>query len=301
MATPRLPPRQEATAIGPARAKSLFATPRADPATQGAAVKTQVSVRTDQVPTPIRVGGCLSLHWRQRQAIGANQWVVSVPLRLSKSSRPASRGRDYDFEGSLGESLRSGSRLLQPSLPGGKGVRRLETRDRPLSFQVCTTNSFQDGNCLLGPPLSEEGRLPGLYRPEGHILPNTRPRLLQEMAPFRFERDGSSFQGPVLRVIDCPAGLHQSLRDSVGLVPRPWGSSSPVPGRLAGPGLYRGQSQTAHPGPSIPVQLPRGSTQQREVRPQPVTVSGVSPHDHRHTVAARAYPTLPRIDKFIAM
>ena len=270
MATPRLPPRQEATAIGPARVKSLFATPRADPATQGAAVKAQASVRTDQVPTPIRLGGCLSLHWRHWQAIGANQWVVSVlrdgyripfrhqlppsslrpgtvpnvPLRLSKSSRPASRGRDYVVEGSLGESLRSGTRLLQPSLPGGKGVRRLETRDRPLSF-----------------PLSEEGRLPGLYQPEGCILPNTRPRLLQEMAPFRFERDGPSIQGPVLRVIDCPVGLHQSLHYSVGLGPRPWGSSSPVPGQLAGPGLYRGQSQTARPGPSIPVQLPRGSTQ----------------------------------------
>ena len=77
-ATPRLPPCQEATAIGPARAKSLFATTRAEPATQGAAVKAQASVRTDQVPTPIRVGACLSLHWRQWQAIGANQWVVSV-------------------------------------------------------------------------------------------------------------------------------------------------------------------------------------------------------------------------------
>ena len=162
--------------------------------------------------------------------------VSNVPLRLSKRSRHASRGRDYDFEGGLGESLRFGSRLLQPSLPGGKGVRRLETRDRPLSFQrVCTTNSFQDGNCLLGPPLSEEGRLPGLYRCEGRILPNTRPRLLQEIAPFRFKRDGSSIQGPVLRVIDYPADHHQSLHDSVGLGPRPWGSSSPVPGRLAGP------------------------------------------------------------------
>ena len=90
--------------------------------------------------------------------------VPNVPPRLSKSSRPASRGRDYVVEGSLGESLRSGSRLLQLPVPGGKGVRRLETRDRPLSIQrVCTTNSFQDGNCRLGPPLSEERRLPGLY------------------------------------------------------------------------------------------------------------------------------------------
>ena len=93
----------------------------------------------------------------------------------------------------------------------------------------------------------------------------------------------------MLRVVNCPAGLHQSLRDSVGLGPHPGGSSSPVPGQLASPGLYRGQSQTARRGPSIPVQLPRGSTQQREVRPQPVTVGGVSRHDHRHT----GCPSLP--------
>ena len=157
--------------------------------------------------------------------------VSNITLRLAKSSRPASRGRDYDFEGGLEESPRSGSRLLQSPLPGGKGVRRLETCDRPLSFQrVRTTNSFQDGNCLLSPPLGKEGRLPGLYRPEGPLLPDTRPRLLQKMAPFRFGRNSSSVQSPLLRVVNCPAGLHQSLRDSVGLGPRLRGPSSPVPG-----------------------------------------------------------------------
>ena len=109
------------------------------------------------------------------------------------------------------------------------------------------------------------------------------------MAPFRFGRNSSSAQSPLLRVVNYPAGLHQSLRDSVGLGPRPGGSSSPVPGRLAGPGLYRGQSQTARPEPSISVQLPWGSTQQRKVRPQPITVGGVSRHDHRHS----GCPSLP--------
>ena len=37
------------------------------------------------------------------------------------------------------------------------------------------------------------------------------------------------------------------------------------------------------------MQLPRGSTQQREVRPQPGTVGGVSRHDHRHS----GCPSLP--------
>ena len=122
------------------------------------------------------------------------------------------------------ESPRSGSRLLQPPLPGGKGVRRLETSDRPLLFQrVRTTNSFQDGNCLLSPPLAVEGQLPGLYRPERRLLPDTRPHLLREMAPFRFGRNGPPVQNPLLRVVNCPAGLHQSLRNSVGLGPHPGG------------------------------------------------------------------------------
>ena len=67
--------------------------------------------------------------------------VFDIPLRLSKSSRPASRGRDHEFEGGLGESPRSGSRLLQPPLPGGKGVMRLETRDRPLEMSSCVRES----------------------------------------------------------------------------------------------------------------------------------------------------------------
>ena len=126
--------------------------------------------------------------------------VSDIPPQLSKNSRPTSRGRGHDFEGGLGDSPRSGSRILQPPLPSRKGVRRLETRDRPLPFQrVRTTNSFQDGNCLLSPPLGEEGRLPGLYRPERRLLPDTRPHLLlllQEMAPFR--SNGTVYQFKVL-------------------------------------------------------------------------------------------------------
>ena len=32
----------------------------------------------DGVPLPVRVGGCLTRHWRQWQAIGAETWVVTV-------------------------------------------------------------------------------------------------------------------------------------------------------------------------------------------------------------------------------
>ena len=209
--------------------------------------------------------------------------VSNIPLRLSKSSRPASRGRDHDFEGGLGESPRSESRLLQPLLPGGKGVRRLETCDQPLPFQrVHTTNSFQDGNCLLSPPLASIDLKDAYFQIPVHT--SSRKWL-------RFVWDGTVHQFKVLcfGLSTAPQVFTRVFATVSAWAHTRGGSSSPVPGRLAGPSLYRGQSQAARPGPSIPVQLPRGSTQQREVQPQPVTVGGVPRHDHRHS----GCPSLP--------
>ena len=108
------------------------------------------------------------------------------PPGLPKSSRPASRGRDYDGKGGPRDGTRPGSRLLQPPLPRGEGVRRLETRDRPLPSQrVRTADSLQDGDRLLGPPFSETGRLPCFHRSQGRLLPDTCPHFRQKMAPFR--------------------------------------------------------------------------------------------------------------------
>ena len=55
-ATPLLPPRQEAIPVNPARGRSHFATPWADPATREAVVKAPVSVRPDEVAAPTQVG-----------------------------------------------------------------------------------------------------------------------------------------------------------------------------------------------------------------------------------------------------
>ena len=277
--TPLMPPCQEATAINPARVRSPFTTPQADPATQEAVVKAQVSVRTDQVAVPTQVGGCLSLHWRQWQAIGAEQWVVSVlregyrilfqhrltpppppsqfpgivsniPLRLSKSSRPASRGRDYDFEGGLGESRRPGSLLLQPLLPGGKGVRRLETRDRPLPFQrVRTTNSFKMETASSVLLSVRKGDFLASYRPERRLLPDTRSRLCQQAG-------GHSLRLPLLvdKATSPMDGIQQGPTGSevpAGSIQRPGGPTqlpqpSPGCGMVASPSGSEGP--TAHVG-----------------------------------------------------
>ena len=188
--------------------------------------------------------------------------VSDIPLQLSKSSRPASRGRDHDFEGGLGESPDPGpgfySRLflVEKSSGGWRPVIDLSPFNefvQQTPFKMGTASSVllsvRRGDFLASIDLKDAYfQIP--------VYTSSRKWL-------RFVSDGTVHQFKVLcfGLSTAPAGLHQSLRDSVGLGPHPGGSSSPVPGRLAGPSLYRGQSQAARPGPSIPVQLPRGSTQ----------------------------------------
>ena len=115
----------------------------------------------DGVTLPMSVGGCLSSHWRRWQEIGAEDLggdrspgrlpcpvqglssspsshtgiVSDVPGRLSSGSSLAARGRGDACQRSLRNRPRSGSRLLQSSLPGGEGDWRLEACDRSLAFE----------------------------------------------------------------------------------------------------------------------------------------------------------------------
>ena len=215
--------------------------------------------------------------------------VPNVPARLSAGSRPPSGSREHDNEESPGDRTRSGSRLLQPPLSSRKGIRRLETRDRPLPPQrIRPTNPVQDGDHRLSTPLGQKGRLPSLREPERHVLPDPHPPLVQEVAPFRHGRDGPSAQGTLLRTVNHPAGLHESFRNSVSLGPLPRSSTSPVSGRLVGPGLGD-QSQAACPRTTLALSLPRHSDKRREVRPQPIPVCGVPRYVHRHS----GRPSLP--------
>ena len=209
--------------------------------------------------------------------------TYTPPPQLTEGPRPPAGGRGHAIQGRLGESGRPGSRLLQSPFPGGKGLGRLETRDRPLSPQrVREANPVQNGDCLLSPPLGKRGRLPGIHQPEGLLLLGARPSFLPEVAPFRLGRIGPPVPSPLLRIIDRPSGLHTGVRHSVGLGPLPWSPPPPVPRRLAGPGLFGGQGQTAWPRPLVAVPLPRDNAQQQEVRTGPLTGSGVPRHDDRH-------------------
>ena len=133
---------------------------------------------------PTQVGGCLSLHWRQWQAIGAEQWVVSVlsegyripfqhrlppppPLASSPVLFPT---YPFDSPNALAlyqevETMISKGALERVPDPGPGFyshlflVEKVSGGWRPVielsPFRVRTTNSFQDGNCLLSPPLCD--------------------------------------------------------------------------------------------------------------------------------------------------
>ena len=61
-----------------ARARLPFPLPPEAPAAREVEVRGPGRSLPDGVLLPMRVGGCLSLHWRQWQAIGAETWVVTV-------------------------------------------------------------------------------------------------------------------------------------------------------------------------------------------------------------------------------
>ena len=61
-----------------AKARLPFPLPPETPAAREVKVRGPGRSLPDGVLLPMRVGGCLSLHWRQWQAIGAETWVVTV-------------------------------------------------------------------------------------------------------------------------------------------------------------------------------------------------------------------------------
>ena len=84
--------------------------------------------------------------------------VSDVPGRLSSGSSLAARGRGDACQRSLRNRPRSGSRLLQSSLPGGEGDWRLEACDRSLSFErLRPADAVQDGNSRFGAVVCQRG------------------------------------------------------------------------------------------------------------------------------------------------
>ena len=149
-----------------------------------------------RVPAPVRVPS--SPHPN-------TNFVPCLPPRISSISGAPSGDREDAGQRSAGDRSRSGPRLLQPPLPGGKGDGRLAPRDRPVdSEHLHSTDTVQDGDCSLRLercPRERSPRLPGL---EGRVLSGARPSKFQEVSALCVTGDSVPVQGSLLRTVHCP-------------------------------------------------------------------------------------------------
>ena len=209
--------------------------------------------------------------------------VSDVPGRLSSGSSLAARGRGDACQRSLRNRPRSGSRLLQSSLPGGEGDWRLEACDRSLAFErLRPADAVQDGNIRFGAVVCQRGGFSSFLGSEGCVLSDPDPWIIEEAVEFHVGGDSLPVQSPVLRSVDCSPGLYQSLRGGVGLGSRSRYPTAPLPGRLVGPLLLGEEGQGVDQGAPLDLSHPRDCDKREEVGSRALAVCEVSRYDHRY-------------------
>ena len=209
--------------------------------------------------------------------------VSDVPGRLSSGSSLAARGRGDACQRSLRNRPRSGSRLLQSSLPGGEGDWRLEACDRSLAFErLRPADAVQDGNSRFGAVVCQRGGFSSFLGSEGCVLSDPDPWIIEEAVEVHVGGDSLPVQSPVLRSVDCSPGLYQSLRGGVGLGSRSRYPTAPLPGRLVGPLLLGEESQGVDQGAPLDLSHPRDCDKREEVGSRALAVCEVSRYDHRY-------------------
>ena len=209
--------------------------------------------------------------------------VSDIPGRLSSGSSLAARGRGDACQRSLRNRPRSGSRLLQSSLPGGEGDWRLEACDRSLSFErLRPADAVQDGNSRFGAGVCQRGGFSSFLGSEGCVLSDPDPWIIEEAVEVHVGGDSLPVQSPVLRAVDCSPGLYQSLRGGVGLGSRSRNSTAPLPGRLVGSLLLGEEGQGVDQGVPLALSHPRDCDKREEVGSRALAVCEVSRYDHRY-------------------
>ena len=209
--------------------------------------------------------------------------VSDVPGRLSSGSSLAARGQGDACQRSLRNRPRSGSRLLQSSLPGGEGDWRLEACDRPLTFErLRPADVVQDGNSRFGAVICQRGGFSSFLGSEGCVLSDPDPRIIEEAVEVHVGGDSLSVQGPVLRTVDCSPGLYQGLRGSVSLGTLPRDQTALLSGRLVGSLLFGEESQAVDQGAPLALSHPRDCDKREEVRSRALAGCEVSRYDHRY-------------------
>ena len=208
--------------------------------------------------------------------------VSDVPGRLSSGSSLAARDRGDACQRSLRNRPRSGPRLLQPPLPGGEGVWRLETRDRSLSTErLRQADVVQDGNSRFCTVICQRGGFSSFLGSERRVLSDPDPSIFKEAIEVHVGGDGLPVPSNVFWTVDRSPGLHQGRgRVSVGTLSRD--QTSPLSGRLVGSLLLGAGSQTGLPVAALALSHPRDCDKREEVRSLALADCEVTRHDHRY-------------------
>ena len=253
---------------------------------------------------PMRVGGCLSPHWRRWQEIGAETWVMTVlrdgycvpfkdsppPLARTPISFPTYRAgspRDQALRQEVEAMLAKGA--LEIARDPGPGfysrlflVEKATGGWRPV-IDLSHLNDFVQltlfkmetvASVLLS--VREEDFLASLDLKDVYFqipIHGSSRKLL------RFMSEGTVYQFKAL----C-FGLStapQGLRGGVGLGSRSRDSTAPLPGRLVGSLLLGEEGQGVDQGAPLDLSHPR-DCDKREVGSRALAVCEVSRYDHRY-------------------
>ena len=210
----------------------------------------------------MRVGGCLSSHWRRWQEIGAETWVVTVlrdgyhvpfqdsppPLARTPVSFPTYRAgspRAQALRQEVEAMLAKGALDIARD-PGPGFYSRLFLVEKATGgWRPVIDLSHLNDFVQLTPFKMETVASVLLSVREGDFLASLDLKDAYFQIPIhgssrkllRFMSEGTVLpvQSPVLRSVDCSPGLYQSLRGGVGLGSRSRYPTAPLPGRLVGP------------------------------------------------------------------
>ena len=133
--------------------------------------------------------------------------VPDLPVRISSVTGSGPGDREDVGQGYLGDHPRSRYRLLQSFYSGGKDdLSHLNGFVRQTPFKMETVASVL---------LSVQEGFPSFHRPERCIFPNPRSLGIEEAIEVPVRRGSLPVQGPVLRTVGCPSGLHQGACSSL--------------------------------------------------------------------------------------
>ena len=141
-----------------------------------------------------------------------------IPIISRQSGEISSIGRsspgNVKKKGHRG-GLRSQGRVLQSSVPGQEGNRRMETSSGRLSAQcLCAEDKVFHGDHPIGARVHSTERLDGHHGHEGRLLSYPDSPGISSIPQICFQQQSLSIQSPVLRVDYGSSGFHKGSSSS---------------------------------------------------------------------------------------